>query len=82
MVNWHTRVVVDIHAQVAESGLWTRPKLRGESTFVVHHTAADVTYAVDGFVAKNRDLLGADLLGVLAASGSEHVRAPGRGVRV
>ncbi|KAG5491542.1 hypothetical protein JIQ42_01446 [Leishmania sp. Namibia] len=42
--------------------------LRSEHGFIVKHYAGDVEYSTDGFVGRNKDRLGADVVEVLAKS--------------
>ncbi|GET92195.1 myosin IB heavy chain, putative [Leishmania tarentolae] len=42
--------------------------LRSERGFIVKHYAGDVEYSTDGFVGRNKDRLGADVVEVLAKS--------------
>ncbi|KAG5468181.1 hypothetical protein LSCM1_02157 [Leishmania martiniquensis] len=42
--------------------------LRSERGFIVKHYAGDVEYSTDGFVGRNKDRLGPDVVGVLAKS--------------
>lgn len=51
----------------------TFPKVRSND-FIVRHFAADVTYTIDGFVEKNRDAIGEQLLDVVIASKFEFIR--------
>jgi myosin heavy subunit len=47
---------------------------RSQQTFTVRHYAGPVEYDVIGFTEKNKDTLGADIVGVMTSSGSEFVR--------
>jgi len=48
---------------------YSRPARRRAGTcFVVHHSAASVTYDADGFIAKNKDRLSAGVQALLTAS--------------
>ncbi|KAF1750538.1 hypothetical protein GCK72_017088 [Caenorhabditis remanei] len=49
------------------------PKVRSND-FIVRHFAADVTYSTDGFVEKNRDAIGEQLLDVVVASRFQMMR--------
>nr|pir hypothetical protein E02C12.1 - Caenorhabditis elegans [Caenorhabditis elegans] len=49
------------------------PKVRSND-FIVRHFAADVTYSTDGFVEKNRDAIGEQLLDVVVASKFPFIR--------
>ncbi|CAI5451136.1 unnamed protein product [Caenorhabditis angaria] len=51
----------------------TFPRVRCND-FIVRHFAADVTYTIDGFVEKNRDAIGEQLLNVIASSQFEFMR--------
>uniref|UniRef100_A0A8R1E369 Myosin motor domain-containing protein n=1 Tax=Caenorhabditis japonica TaxID=281687 RepID=A0A8R1E369_CAEJA len=49
------------------------PRVRSND-FIVRHFAADVTYTTDGFVEKNRDAIGEQLLDVVVASRFDFIR--------
>ncbi|CAL2045718.1 unnamed protein product [Caenorhabditis brenneri] len=49
------------------------PRVRSND-FIVRHFAADVTYSTDGFVEKNRDAIGEQLLDVVVASKLQFLR--------
>jgi len=52
---------------ISDSKYFTAPKL-GNSTFVIHHYAADVTYQIEEFCEKNKDNMAPDLIGLMAGS--------------
>ena len=47
---------------------------RSQQTFTVRHYAGPVEYDVIGFTEKNKDTLGADIVGVMTSSASEFVQ--------
>ncbi len=52
---------------------YAKPRFTSDPTFTVKHFAGDVTYAVDGFIEKNRDALNAELKGMLVHSAKDFV---------
>ena len=55
---------------ISGSKYFTAPKL-GNSTFIIHHYAADVTYQIVEFCEKNKDAMAPDLVALMAASGND-----------
>ena len=43
-------------------------------SFVIHHYAGMVTYDVDGFCEKNKDILNVDLIEMVQGSGNAFVK--------
>jgi myosin-5 len=74
----HQRSKVISPPRMSSRGKKGAPKQRNfrpDEAFVVKHFAGDVTYCVDGFLAKNMDPLNDGLLGMLVSSSVELVAA-------
>ena len=59
---------ISSHAHFEASASSNVGKNKGRGFFVVKHFAGDVTYAIDGFLEKNKDTLFSDLIDLMGSS--------------
>lgn len=65
-----------------DSPKFIKPKVGGNTSFIVCHTIGDIQYSVHGFIFKNKDVLRPELIEVLQASNNPVTAALFEGVVV
>ncbi|KAH0480515.1 MAG: hypothetical protein KVP17_001860 [Porospora cf. gigantea B] len=69
-----TSFLSSFYASNQDSNQLIRSRVSSDKTFVIAHTIGQIHYSVDGFIAKNRDVLRAEFLDLVKASSDPLVR--------